>query len=73
MITPNLNETQFDKTLEDKISPRKDLERPVRQAIAPYRRYDGRLIRLIYDVYRQDEASEIYCLRFNEDLLGNYK
>ncbi len=72
-INNNLRNAQPEAILEDKISFEKYSSQPIRQTIVPYRRYDGRLIRLVYDVYRYDQNSEIYHLRFNEDLLDNYK
>ncbi len=71
--SPNENEL-LELTLEERAdSGSRHLGKPIRPTIVPYRRYDGRLIRLVYDVYRYDADSEIYCLRPNEGLLNNYK
>jgi hypothetical protein len=74
-IIHNFNEKKLlEKTLEDKADSKVSCSnQPIRQAIVPYRRYDGRLIRLVYDIYPYDANSEIYRLRFNEELLNNYK
>ncbi len=74
-VTHYFNERKSsEKTLENKVDSKVSRsDQPIRQTIVPYRRYDGRLIRLIYDVYRYDADSEIYRLRFNEELLNNYK
>ena len=74
-VTYNFSEKEpSEKTLEDKVNSKVNRsDQPIRQIIVPYRRYDKRLIRLVYDVYRYDADSEIYRLRFNEELLNNYK
>ena len=74
-VTHYFNEREpSEKTLDDKVDSKVNRsDQPIRQAIVPYRRYDRRLIRLVYDVYRYDADSEIYRLRFNEELLNNYK
>lgn len=74
-VTHYFNERKLaEKTLEDKADSKVNRsDQPICQEIVPYRRYDRRLIRLVYDVYRYDANSEIYRLRFNEELLNNYK
>lgn len=71
--SPNENRPP-EKTLEDRVEPKVSRsDQPIRQVIVPYCRYDGKLIRLVYDVYHKGGDSEVYCLRPNEGLLNNYE